>query len=44
MFSGFGLSLLLLVFSLIFIVASRRLLIYCNVDKTSRLKIKFSPQ
>ena len=40
MFSEFGLSLLLLVFSLIFTVASRLLLIYSTVDKTSTLKMK----
>ena len=40
MFSECGLSLLLLVFSLIFTVASRLLLIYSTVDKTSRLKMK----
>ena len=34
------LSLLLLVFSLIFTVASRLLLLYSTVDKTSRLKMK----
>ena len=34
------LSLLLLVFSLIFIVVSRLLHLYSTVDKTSRLKIK----
>jgi len=34
------LSLLLLVFSLIFTVVSRLLLLYSTVDKTSRLKIK----
>ena len=34
------LSLLLLVFSLIFTVVSRLLLLYCTVDKTSRLKMK----
>ena len=34
------LSLLLLVFSLIFIVVSRLLLLYNTVDKTSRLKMK----
>ena len=34
------LSLLLLVFSLIFTVVSRLLLLYNNVDKTSRLKMK----
>ena len=40
MFSDFGLSLLLLVFSLIFTVASRLLHLYCTTDKTSRLKMK----
>ena len=35
-----GLSLLLLVFSLIFTVASRLLHLYSTVDKTSRLKMK----
>ena len=34
------LSLLLLVFSLIFTVASRLLYLYSTVDKTTRLKIK----
>ena len=34
------LSLLLLVFSLIFTVVSRLLLLYSTVDKTSRLKMK----
>ena len=34
------LSLLLLVFSLIFIVASRLLHLYSTTDKTSRLKMK----
>ena len=34
------LSLLLLVFSLIFTVVSRLLLLYCTIDKTSRLKMK----
>ena len=34
------LSLLLLVFSLIFTVASRLLHLYITVDKTSRLKMK----
>ena len=34
------LSLLLLVFSLIFTVVSRLLLLYSPVDKTSRLKMK----
>ena len=33
-------SLLLLVFSLIFTVVSRLLLIYSTVDKTSKLKMK----
>ena len=42
MFSGFGLSLLLLVFSLIFAVVSRLLLLYSTIDKTSRLKMKTS--
>ena len=40
MFSGFGLSLLLLVFSLIFTVGSGLLLLYSTVGKTSRLKMK----
>ena len=42
MFSGFGelRSLLLLVFSLIFTVVSRLLLLYSTVDKTSQLKMK----
>jgi len=35
-----GLSLLLLVFSLIFTVSSRLLLVYSTVDKTSRVKMK----
>ena len=35
------LSLLLLVFSLIFTVASRLLHLYSMIDKTSRLKMKF---
>ena len=35
------LSLLLLVFSLIFTVVSRLLLLYSTIDKTSRLKMKF---
>ena len=40
-FSGFkDLSLLLLVFSLIFTVASRLLHLYSTIDKTSRLKMK----
>ena len=34
------LSLLLLVFSLIFTVVSRLLLLYTTIDKTSRLKMK----
>ena len=37
---GLDLSLLLLVFSLIFTVVSRLLLLYSTIDKTSRLKIK----
>ena len=40
MFSGFGVSLLLLVFSFIFAVASRLLHLYSTIDKTSRLKMK----
>ena len=40
MFSGLDLSLLLLVFSLIFTVVSKLLLLYSTVDKTSRLKMK----
>ena len=40
MFSSFGLSLLLLVFSLILTVASRLLHPYCTDDKTSRLMEK----
>ena len=40
MFSGFGLKLPALVFSLIFTVASRLLLLYSTIDKTSRLKMK----
>ena len=40
MFSGFNLSFLLLVFSPIFTVVSRLLLLYSTVDKTSRLKMK----
>ena len=39
-FSGLDLSLLLLVFSLIFTVASRLLHLYSTIDKTSRLKMK----
>ena len=35
------LSLLLLVFSLIFTVVSKLLLLYSTIDKTSRLKMKF---
>ena len=35
------LRLLLLVFSLIFTVASRLLHLYSTIDKTSRLKMKF---
>ena len=34
------LSLLLLVFSLIFTVVSKLLLLYSTIDKTSRLKMK----
>ena len=37
MFSGLDLSLLLLAFSLIFIVVSRLQLLYSTIDKTSRL-------
>ena len=40
MFSGFDLSLLPLIFSLILIVASRLLHLYSNDDKTSRLMMK----
>ena len=40
MFSGFNLSLLILVFSFIFTVASRFLHLYSTDDKTSRLKMK----
>ena len=40
MFSGFGLSFLLLVFSLIFTVALRLLHLYSTIDKTPRLKMK----
>ena len=39
-FSGFGLSLLPLVFSLILTVASRLLHLYSTDDKTSRLMVK----
>ena len=39
-FSGFDLSFLLLVFSLIFTVASRLIYLYSTIDKTSRLKKK----
>ena len=39
MFSGFGLSLLPLVFSLILTVASRLLHLYSTDDKTSRLMV-----
>jgi len=39
-FSGFGLKLLLLVFSLILTVASIFLQLYSTIDKTSRLKMK----
>ena len=37
---GFDLCLLLPVFSLIFTVVSRHLLLYSTIDKTSRLKMK----
>ena len=37
---GLDLSLLLLVFILIFTVVSRLLLLYCTIDKTSRLMMK----
>ena len=37
---GLDLSLLLLVFSLIFTVVSRLLLLYSTIDKTTRLKMK----
>jgi len=37
---GLDLSLLLLVFSLIFTVVSKLLLLYSTIDKTSRLKMK----
>ena len=37
---GLDLSLLLLVFSLIFTVVSKLLLLYSTTDKTSRLKMK----
>ena len=39
-----ALSFLLLVFSLIFTVVSRLLLLYSTIDKTSMLKMKISPQ
>ena len=39
-FSGFGLKRPASVFSLIFTVVSRLLLLYSTVDKTSRLKMK----
>ena len=38
--SGFGLKPLLPVFSLIFTVVSKLLLLYSTIDKTSRLKMK----
>ena len=38
---GLDLSLLLPVFSLIFTVVSKLLLLYSTIDKTSRLKMKF---
>ena len=40
MFSGFGLKPPASVFSLIFTVVSRLLLLYSTIDKTSRLKMK----
>ena len=40
MFSGFDLSLLLLVYSFVFTVASRLLHLYSTDDKISRLKMK----
>ena len=40
MFSGFDLSLLLLVYSFVFTVASRLLHLYSTDDKSSRLMIK----
>ena len=40
MFSGFDLSLLLLVYSFVFTVASRLLHLCSTDDKTSRLKMK----
>ena len=40
MFSDLDLSLLFLVFSLIFTEASRLLHLYSTIDKTSRLKMK----
>ena len=40
MFSGFGLKPPLLVFSLIFTIVSRLLLLYSTIDETSRLKMK----
>ena len=40
MSQGLDLRLLLLVFSLMFTVVSRLLLLYSTVDKTSRLKMK----
>ena len=40
MFSGFDLSLLLLVYSFVFTVASRLLHLYSTDDKTSRLEMK----
>ena len=39
-FSRFGLSLLLLVFGIIFTVATRLVHLYSTIDKTSRLKMK----
>ena len=40
MFSGFGLKPPASIFSLILTVASRLLLLYSTIDKTSRLKMK----
>ena len=40
MFSGFGLKPPASVFSLIFTVVSRLLLLYSTIDKTSTLKMK----
>ena len=43
-FSGFGLSLLPLVFSIILTVASRLLHLYITNDKTSRVMVKSFPR